>query len=137
MIRLIEQLRQDDGDWKEFLRLYHHIKTAIYYAAGLNGLFGDAVPYNIETLVNTLYELERNEQHPLYPFIASWNLRLVDLAGSSFAKVKQFRRFILKKLKKWVSPDDPSQADYFKGLSQLQRDLNFPLRIFSLNYTSA
>jgi SIR2-like domain len=134
MIRLIEQLLQDHGDWKGFLRLYHHIKSAIYYAAGLNGLFGDAVPYNIETLVNTLYELERNEQHPLYPFIASWNSRLVDLAGSGFAKVKQFRRLILKKLKKWVSPDDPSQADYFKGFTQLQRDLNFPLRIFSLNY---
>lgn len=134
MVQLIEQLLQTHEDWKAFLRLYHHIKSAIYYAAGLNGLFADAVAYNIETLVNTLYELERNEQHPLYPFIASWNSRLVNLAGGDFTKVKDFRRLILKKLKKWVSPDDPSLADYFRGFIQLQRDLNFPLRIFSLNY---
>jgi hypothetical protein len=134
MIRRIEALLQENSDWKKFLRLYHHIKSAIHYAAGLNGLFAESVPYNIETLVNTLYELERNEQHPLYPFIASWNSRLVDLAGSDFASVKEFRRLILKKLKKWVSPDDPSEADYYRGLIQLQRDLNFSLRIFSLNY---
>jgi hypothetical protein len=134
MIRLIEGHLQEQEDWKGFLGLYHHIKSAIYYAAGLNGQFGDAVAYNIETLVNTLYELERNEQHPLYPFIASWNSRLINLAGGDFAKVKAFRRLILKKLKKWVSPDDPSKADYFRGFIQLQRDLNFPLRIFSLNY---
>jgi hypothetical protein len=68
MIRRIEALLQGNSDWKKFLRLYHHIKSAIHYAAGLNGLFAESVPYSIETLVNTLYELERNEQHPLYPF---------------------------------------------------------------------
>ena len=134
MIQQIEQLLKDDAEWKSFLPLYHHIKSAIHYAAGLKGQFGNAVPYNIETLVNTLYELERNEQHPLYPFIASWNSRLVALAKSDFSEVKSIRRLILKKLKKWMSPDDPSQADYFNGFARLQRDLNCSLRIFSLNY---
>lgn len=134
MVQQIEELLKDDAEWKPFLPLYHHIKSAIHYAAGLKGQFGDDVPYNIETLVNTLYELERNEQHPLYPFIASWNSRLVALADGDFAKVKSFRRLILKKLKKWMSPDDPSQADYFKGFVLLQRDLNLSLRVFSLNY---
>lgn len=134
MIDQIEHLLRDDAEWKVFLPLYHHIKSAIYYAAGLKGQFGDAVPYNIETLVNTLYELERNEQHPLYPFIASWNSRLVALAKSDFSEVKAFRRLILKKLKKWMSPDDSSQAEYYKGFVRLQQDLNCSLRIFSLNY---
>ena len=58
MISKIEALLTDDDEWKQFLELYHHIKSAIHYAAGLKGLFNNAVPYNIETLVNTLYELE-------------------------------------------------------------------------------
>jgi NAD-dependent SIR2 family protein deacetylase len=134
MVQQIEELLRNDAEWKDFLPLYHHIKSAIHYAAGLKGQFGDEVPYNIETLVNTLYELERNEQHPLYPFIASWNSRLVALAESDFSKVKSFRRLILKRLKKWMSPNDPSQADYFHGFVRLQKDLNLSLRVFSLNY---
>jgi hypothetical protein len=70
----------------------------------------------------------------LYPFIASWNSRLMALADGDFSKVKSFRRLILKKLKKWMSPDDPSQADYYKGFARLQKDLNLSVRIFSLNY---
>ena len=84
--------------------------------------------------MNTLYELERNEEHPLYPFIASWNSRLVSLSDKDFSKVSAFRRLILKQLKTWVSPDDISLADYYKGLVAIQRGLTFPLRIFSLNY---
>jgi SIR2-like domain len=134
MIDKIEELLDDDPDWRPFLALYNHIKSAIHYAAGLKGLFNDRVNYNIETLVNTLYELERNEEHPLYPFIASWNSRLVSLSDKDFSKVSAFRRLILRQLKTWVSPDDISLADYYKGLIPLQRGLTFPLRIFSLNY---
>jgi hypothetical protein len=134
MIDRIETLLTDNEEWKPFLPLYHHIKSAIHYAAGLKGRFKEDVAYNIETLVNTLYELERNEEHPLYPFIASWNSRLVALASGDFAKVREFRRLILKQLKKWVSPDDTSLSDYYKGLALLQQGLNFSLRIFSLNY---
>src|SRR6266853_6260872 len=82
--------------------LYHHVKSAIHFSAGLKGQFGNAVPFNIETLVNTLYELERNEEHPLYPFIASWNSRLMTLAGDGFITVSEFRRLILKTLKQWM-----------------------------------
>jgi hypothetical protein len=134
MIEKIEELLKEDPDWKQFVDLYNHIKSAIHYAAGLKGLFDSNVEYNIETLVNTLYELERNEEHPLYPFIASWNSRLVSLADKDFSKVGAFRRLILKQLKTWVSPDDTSLADYYKGLVDIQRGLTFPLRIFSLNY---
>jgi SIR2-like domain len=134
MIDRIETLLNRDAEWKPYLELYHHIKSAIYYAAGLQGKFKDNVTYNIETVVNTLYELERNEEHPLYPFIAAWNSRLVSLAKGDFSMVREFRRRILRQLKNWVSPDDTSLADYYKGLILLQRGLTFPLRVFSLNY---
>jgi len=114
--------------------LYHHVKSAIHFSAGLKGRFGNAVPFNIETLVNTLYELERNEEHPLYPFIAAWSSRFVALAGPDFGEVKRFRQRILADLKKWMCPEDSAQSDYYRGLISLQRDLNYPLHVFSLNY---
>jgi len=48
--------------------------------------------------------------------------------------VKKFRQFILRQLKNWVSPDDPTLADYYKGFIHIQRGLTFSLRVFSLNY---
>src|SRR5947209_19561741 len=72
MIDKIQGLLKDDTEWREFRDLYHHVKSAIYFSAGLKGKFNSDVNYNIETLVNALYELEKNEEHQLYPFIASW-----------------------------------------------------------------
>src|SRR5262249_21391372 len=100
----------------------------------LKGHFGDAVPFNIETLVNTLYELERNEEHPLYPFIASWNSRFVALAGADFHEVRNFRQRILTALKKWMCPADAGAADYYRCLLTVQRELTYPLPVLSLNY---
>ena len=130
MIKHVEESLKDGTEQG----LYNHVKSAIHFSAGLKGHFGDAVPFNIETLVNTLYELERNEEHPLYPFIASWNSRFVALAGADFDKVRLFRKRILTDLKKWMCPEDGSKADYYKGLMTLQRDLTYPLHVFSLNY---
>ncbi|MGQ0592886.1 MAG: SIR2 family protein [Gammaproteobacteria bacterium] len=134
MIHKIDQLLTVNGKWRRFRDLYHHVKSAIYYSAGLRGRFNSQVSYNMETLVNTLYELEKNEDHPLYPFIATWNSRFVALAGPDFGGVRQFRHLILEALKKWMCPEDSAQADYYYGLATLQKDLNFPLPVFSLNY---
>ncbi len=133
MIEEIEDLLQSNAHWKPYKTLYDHVRSAIHYAAGLRGVH-QSCPYNIEVLVNTLYELERNELHPLYPFIASWNSRFVGLAGHDFAQIVSLRRKILEQLKKWTCPEDPSKAKYYGGFIQLQRDLNFPLHLFSLNY---
>ena len=133
MIEQIEDLLANDGAWKEYKVLYDHVRSAIHYAAGLRGMHRD-VPYNIEVLVNTLYELERNEQHPLYPFIAAWNSRFVLLAGSAFASVGSLRRQILERLKRWTCPEDGTKAQYYRRMIHLQQALNFPLHIFSLNY---
>lgn len=134
MIKRIEEKLKKDSKWAEHADLYNHVKSAIYYSAGLRGLFNDQVSYNIETLANTLYELERNEDHPLYPFIAAWNSRFVALAKPDFSGVKHFRRLILEALKKWMCPEEPSDGDYYFGLVRLQEGLNFPLPVFSLNY---
>lgn len=134
MIQEIENRISRDAQWRPYLDLYNHVRSAIYYSAGLKGQFGSSVLYNIETVVNTLYELERNEEHPLYPFIAAWNSRFALLAGEQFSKVREFRRLILTTLKDWMCPADPADAEYYKGLSKIQAALNFPLQIFSLNY---
>src|SRR5262249_31408547 len=89
LIHPIANLLQCDENWKPYRELYHHVRSAIHYASGIRGVF-ENVPYNIETLVNTLYELERNEEHPLYPFIATWNQRFVTLAEPDFGAVKKF-----------------------------------------------
>src|SRR5690349_7538647 len=89
MIQKIESLLAENHAWREFRDLYHHVKSSIHFAAGLKGQFERSVNYNIETLVNTLYEVERNEDHPLYPFIASWNSRFVALAGPGFQNVRR------------------------------------------------
>lgn len=134
MIDKIENLLHNNDTWKNYLHLYNHVKSAIHYSAGLKGSFGNSVPFNIETLVNTLYELERNEEHPLYPFIAAWNSRFVGLAKPDFSNVREFRRLILKELKRWMCPEDMSAGDYYKGIIHLQQELNYPLHVFSLNY---
>ena len=134
MVSRIEKSLQEDTDWKKHKDLYNHIKSAIYFASGLKGVFSDKVPYNIEILVNTLSELERNEQHPLYPFIASWNSRLISLAGLNFEFVSEFRHLILEKLKLWMSPDDTNKGNYYKGFKTVQQDFTFPIHVFSLNY---
>lgn len=133
MIGEIERLL-GQRDWERFRDLYHQIKSAIHYAAGIKGKFGAEVQYNIETLVNTLYELERNEDHPIYPFVAAWNSRLLAYAGNNFEHLRSFREKILEALKNWVQLENPKTADYYSGLKPLQRALQFPLKVFSLNY---
>jgi hypothetical protein len=136
MIGRVQNLLKDreKTDWTSFASLYNHVKSAIHFASGLKGQFGEKVPFNIETLVNTLLELERNEEHPLYPFIAAWNSRFVALAGPNFGQVRDFRRLILGELKGWMCPDDESKSAYYGRLVTLQRELTHPLQIFSLNY---
>jgi hypothetical protein len=136
MIGNLQELLKDreKKDWARFEPLYNHVKSAIYFSAGLKGQYNDKVSFNIETLVNTLLELERNEEHPLYPFIAAWNSRFVEMAGHNFGHVRELRRQILVALKKWMCPDDIDRSNYYRGLITLQRDLAHPLRVFSLNY---
>src|SRR5690242_7706241 len=79
MVQQIEEALQ--VEWKCFKDLYNYVRSAIYYADGIQGTFDSHVPYNIERLVVALDELSRREQHPIYPFIGAWNPRLMQVAG--------------------------------------------------------
>ena len=44
MVDELEALLTDKlGEWNQYCDLYHHIKSAIYYAAGLRGRFNERV----------------------------------------------------------------------------------------------
>jgi hypothetical protein len=135
MVEEIEHLVQKDSEWSEFRSLYHYMRSAVYYADGLDGLSGGEVLFNIERLVNTLEELRKKERHPLYPFVGAWNPKLLDVAGREFEHVQAFRSRIIRVLRKdWVQLERNERAAYYRGLLRLQQDYEYPLRVFSLNY---
>ena len=85
MVREIELLMDEKVNRAErYLDLYRYIKSAVCYADGLGGLFGDDVPFNIERLVNCLDQLLQREKHPLYPFVGAWNVKLARLLHKSW-----------------------------------------------------
>jgi len=132
MIREIEFLIKDDLQWQPYKDIYYYMKSALLYSANIKGRFENSL--NIEQLVNSLSELEKRDEHVIYPFIGNWNMKLVEVGGSDFARVHDFRELILAKLKKWVTREDYRVAAYYSGLVSFQRELNSRLHIFSLNY---
>lgn len=136
MIDRIEKMVGSDGDeWSGFRDLYHYIRSAIYYADGLDGKFDSHVPYNIERLVNVLEEIQKKQRHALYPFVGTWNHKLQELAGPNFDKIARFRHAIIETLRhNWVVLSERERAEYYRGLLNFQRQYQHPLRVFSLNY---
>lgn len=136
MIRNVEQLVIDQGGkWNEYRSLYHYIKSSIHYADGIKGKFGTDILFNIERLINTLEELSKKDDHPLYPFVGAWNPKLTEVAGEDFRKVGSFRNKIVEILRDdWIELKLHDHADYYKGLVEFQREYQHPLRVFTLNY---
>lgn len=133
MIQKIEARLVDE--WGEFSTLYHYIRSAILYAEGIKGQTDAETIFNIEKLVDTLTQLEESEDHPIYPFIGNWNMKLTQVAGDNFQKLKLFKRRILEELKsQWVVLDDYRNASYLNRLLGFHHEYNFPLRVFTLNY---
>ena len=129
-LRLEEKLQ---GGWKDYARLYNVVKAGILYGGALKGEPRTTV--NIEELVNVLTELERCEDHPIYPFIASWNMVLKEEAGGDFLRIQEFRKMIIKALvEDWVKLEDARRAEYFGNFKTFQSSLGTNLKIFSLNY---
>lgn len=133
MIQKIETLLEHE--WKDYKDLYNYVRSAIFYADGIRGTYANEVTYNIERLVVSLDELSRREEHPLYPFIGAWNPRLSQVAGHDFLNVTNFKTKILEKLRhEWIEITNYEKADYYKGLINFQKEINHPLRVFTLNY---
>lgn len=133
MVQAIEKALEHD--WKEFKDLYNYVRSAIFYADGIRGTYAADVAYNIERLVVALDELSRREEHPIYPFVGAWNPRLLQVAGNDFQHVSAFKTKIIEKLRhEWIEISNYDRASYFQGLIRFQKELNYPLRVFTLNY---
>ena len=135
MVREIEDAVSNDVNWNCFRNLYRYIRSSVFYADGLDGVFGDAVLFNIERLVDVLDELRKKERHVLYPFVGAWNPKLLDVAGAEFEHVHQLRNEIITKLRnKWIPLQQREKANYYEGLLRFQQEYGYPLRVFTLNY---
>ena len=132
MVENIEQKVQKEEVWNEYEEVFNYIKSAIHYADGIKGVFNESI--NIERLVNTLSELEKKEEHTIYPFIGNWNMKLLELAGQDFENIRKFKTLIIDQLKDWVTMDDYNKGKYYSGVARFQKEYNFSLRVFTLNY---
>ena len=110
MVNDIEGLL-DSAKWNKFRDLYYLIKSGVNYSAGLSG---KTAIFNVETLLFVLEELVQKENHLLYPFIGSWNVRFNEVVKDNFSLIEEFQREIKEKLKVWVTKDDYREASYFK-----------------------
>lgn len=130
MIQELEKLIEDE--WEEYCEFYHFIKSAILYSDGIKGEYTN--DFDIERLAIVLSELEKKDNCILYPFVGSWNPRLIEIAGYDFGIVKEFKEKIVEQLKDWVTLKDYKKADYYKCFFDFQSEYQYLLRIFSLNY---
>lgn len=135
MIARVETLLAgDDDEWRNYAPLYHYVKSAILFGDGMKGRT-ERPAFNIERLVETLEELSKRDEHPLYPFVGAWNPKLPEVAGADFANVGKFRNAIVKRLRDdWIPLGRVDAAEYYRGLLRLQEEYQHPLRVFSLNY---
>ena len=134
MIEALEELLESDSLWKPYASLYYFVKSAIVYADGIKGKF-DQSNFNIERLVNTLDELLKSDEHPLFPFIGSWTPKLPEVSGNDFSQLRAFRKKIVEQLSHhWVQLEYEEDASYFSGLTRFQKEYQYPLRVFTLNY---
>jgi len=132
MVKQVESLLVNKPDWAQYRDLYNYVKSSIIYVDGIRGKFGDNL--DIERLVNVLAELEKKDNCILFPFIGSWNPKLLEIAGYKFEIVTEFREKIVSQLNKWVTLDDYRKASYFSKLYDFAAEYNYSLRVFSLNY---
>jgi len=121
----------DNNHWSQFKKLYYLVKSSVEFSYGIQGKH---VNFNIETLLNILYELEKKEMHPLYPFIGSWSVRFNEIIKDNFNLIIDFKEKIIQQLKTWIQPDNLKLSEYYNKLSEFQKQIQFPLKIFTLNY---
>jgi hypothetical protein len=133
MIDKVEYLLSNDNEWKEYKELYYCLKSSILHGFGLNGEYNNTL-LNIETLVNTMEELNKSIKHPIYPFVGSWIPRLMELTNNNFGRIEKLRRNIVGKLFEWMKYEQLENIEYFKGFLKFQEEWKHIIRIFTLNY---
>ena len=128
MLYEIESLIKYDASWKPFCDLYYYVKSAILYADGIQGIFDNNI--NIERLVGVLRDLKKKEQNPIYPFIGSWNEKIIELAGKGFRNIVEFDKLLSEKIVDFVTleRDTKSRVAYYQNFYKFQIDVQVPLR---------
>jgi hypothetical protein len=134
MMDEIERLITIDDAWKQYRQLYYYVKSAILYADGIQERFDNNI--NVERLVGVLRDLKIKERNPIYPFIGSWNEKLIELGGAGFSKIGEFDKLLSEKIVDFVTlhSDTVSRVAYYKKFYEFQTSFQFPIRVFSLNY---
>lgn len=132
MVLEIEELILNHSDWQPYKDLYYYLKSSINYSDGILGKFGE--PFNVERLLVVITEIEKRESNIMYPFIGTWNIRLLDLAGNNFENLKYFHKLIRKQLNKWVGLRNYDDASYWQSFITLSTDVGHLIKVFTLNY---
>ncbi len=129
----IEEKIKNDCEFIKLDELYNYLKSSIIYQRGLEGNFRGQSP-TIEDLLNVLSEIKQKHKNKLYPFIGSWNIHLLQVAGEDFVKITDFDKKIRGQLFKWINIPHYDKSDYFKKVGTLATEIGSPIRIFTLNY---
>lgn len=134
MIAEIETLIKNDETWQPYRNLYYYVKSAILYADGIQGNFDNNI--NIERFVGVLRDLKKKERNPIYPFIGTWNEKLIELGGNAFSEITEFDKLLSHKIVDFVTlhSDTTTRVAYYKKFYDFQKSIQFAIRIFSLNY---
>ncbi len=131
----IIKLLDTDESWKKFKDLYYLIRASYEYSYGIQS---KQAHFNLEVLLNILQELRKKEEHPLYPFIGSWNVKFDEVVKNNFKIIDDFDKQIRKKLYEWVKIDNEKRKklSYLSSFTKLRKEggFDFPLHIFTLNY---
>lgn len=132
MVSKIEGLINSNDDWKPFKDLYFYLKSSINYSDGIMGKFDES--FNVERLLIVISEIEKREGNIMYPFIGSWNIRLLDLAGTNFENITKFQKLIRGQLNNWVRIKNYENASYYEAFDSLQSEIAGLIKVFTLNY---
>lgn len=132
MVNKIEDLIITHEDWKPYKDLYFYLKSSINYSDGILGKFNET--FNVERLLIVITEIEKRESNIMYPFIGTWNIRLLDLAGTNFENIRGFHKIIRKQLNEWVGLRSYDVANYFQSFVSLSADIANLMKVFTLNY---
>jgi len=132
MVNEIEKLVEENSDWMPFRDLYFYLRSSINYSDGIMGKFNE--PFNVERLLIVISEIEKRESNLMYPFIGTWNIRLLDLGGLNFENLKKFHKLIRRQLYEWVGLRSYDKASYYQSFVPLSSDIGQIVKVFTLNY---
>lgn len=133
MVKDLERRIVEEDDWKPLYELYCFLKSSINYSSGLQGNFNEV--FNIEQLLGVMDELNKRDKNTIYPFIGTWNIHLLEVAGDKFIKIAELKDKIEKLLVvEWVKLKNKKTASYYGGFAKLQKEIGHSIRVFSLNY---